>query len=134
MSEATVAQVEVSPLDSWTELDKEWLEKHVPEILRPAAVRHGRKLFQLVMMAGACNHALIVIGNQARGNRAVSQASFVLQNSLDTMAKALLIGNGHTGEQYNECKEDVERIAALADNGSRQPNDKVSKGGIILNS
>ena len=125
---------EPNPLDSWPDLDKEWLEKHVPEILRPAAVRHGRKLFQLVMMAGACNHALIVIGSQARGNRAVAQAGFVLQQTLDVMAKALLLSNAFTGEQFNECKEDIERIGALADNGSRPAGANVSKGGIILNS
>lgn len=134
MTEPQAATLEVNPLDSWSDVDKEWLEKHVPENIKPVAVRHGRKLFQLVMMAGACNRALIVIGSQARGNKAIAQASFVLQQTLDTMARALLLNNELTDQMFLECKGDIERIAALADNGARQPNDKMSKGGIILNS
>ena len=132
MPEANAPQI--NPLDSWSEEDKGWLEKHVPEMLQPVAVRHGRKLFQMVMMAGACTHALMVIGSQGRGNRAIAQASFVLQQTLDALLKGLLAGEQQTLEQFVVCKDDIERIAALADNGARKPGDAVSKGGIILNS
>ena len=106
----------------------------IPEALRPTAQRHGRPLFEFTMHLGAINHALGILQRQGRGNRAVQQALFVLQGAMDMLAKGALTAQGKTTANFIECKEDIERAAALADPATRGLEDRVSKGGIILDS
>lgn len=134
MTEEQAAPQEQNPLDSWSQQDKDWLEKNVPAALQPIAIRHGRKLFELVMMVGASNYALEVLMKHNAGNAAVKKAGFVLGQTLNTLGVAALLNNGLTGTQFEECKEDVERMGALADSGAKPAGANVSKGGIILNS
>lgn len=113
--------------------EEKWLQT-LPEALRPTAQRHGRPLFEFTMRLGAVNHALGILQRQGRGNRAVGQALFVLQGAMDALAKGSIAGMEKQVKDYLECKEDIERAAALADPATRLPSDRVSKGGIILDS
>lgn len=106
----------------------------LPEALRPICRRHGRALFQLVMQAGAMNHALGIIARQAAGNRAIQQALGVVVQSTEALAQAAFISLQVTPEMFTECRVDIERMAALADVGNRKPGEKLSPSGIILNS
>ncbi len=117
----------------WSEEDKAWLAKHVPEMLRTVAVRHGRPLFQVVMSAGAAEYALTWLAQTAR-HPEVAQKLAVLSGVFDTFCKKAIRGVGKEEKDFHECKADVERVAALKDTGKGGPNEKVSKGGIVLNS
>lgn len=122
------------PLAAWSAEDKIWLEEHVPEGLRPVAVRHGRTLFQWVMMAGAANHALMILSNQTRGNQACRRACTMLENTMNSYLHSILEMGEKKLEHWAECKGDIERVAALQDTGKKQPGDRMSAGGIILDS
>ena len=116
----------------WSEKDKEWLEKHCPTRLKTIAVRHGRGMFQLVMRAGACTYALSLLAANAR-NSAVNAPLQMLGKSMDQMCQELIAAKGYTLEQFFECKQDVERVGELLAAGSN-PDERISKGGIILDS
>jgi len=111
-----------------------WLARQ-PEVFHPTIARHGRPLYSLVMQVGAINHALGVLSRQGRGNRAIRQAAEVIQKMLDDIGQGVLSRDGKTVKDFMECKEDIERIAALLAGSLTLPGDQaVSPGGIILNS
>ena len=114
-------------VEDWSEEDQAWLGEKVPEAMRTIAVRHGRQLFTLVMQAGAANHCIgVLLANiQVREGK---QMVAVLAGTMDEMCKRVLVGEGRTMEQFNECKQDVERMAELI---AAKPKEgrKVSKGG-----
>jgi len=126
MPEAPAAMPELTEEERWLQ--------NVPEALKPLVERHGPRLFRLTMSLGAINHALGIVARQGRGNRAIGQALFVLQGAIDGLAKESIAGMEKQVKDYLECKEDIERAAALADPGQRLPSDRLSKGGIILDS
>lgn len=87
------------------------------------------------MHCGACNHAVGIISRHFQGNRAAGRALFVLTSAMNTLATQLVLSFGKEMKDFNECKLDIERLAALIDTGKELPEGaKVSKGGIILNS
>ena len=128
----TSEQVEVVAVPEMSEEDIKWL-KGVHEPLQPVAKRHGKSLFQIVIQAGIISEALGKISAQGRGNRAIGQGIMVLMGSTDDLCKRALAGGGHTIAQFVECKGDIERIIALA-SVTHKPGDRISAGGIILDS
>ena len=121
--------------------EAKWLARQ-PEEFHQLIERHGRPLYTLVMQCGAINHALGVLGRQGRGNRAIGQATLVIQQMLDEIGKGVLGRDGKSVKDFMDCKEDIERIAALLDSSQALPGDRRgspdeqvrSPGGIILNS
>jgi hypothetical protein len=128
----TSEQVEVAAVPEMSEADIIWL-KGVHEPLQPVARRHGKSLFQIVIQAGLISEALGRISAQGRGNRAIRQGIMVLMGSTDDLCKRALAGGGYTMAQFVECKGDIERVIALA-SAAHKPGDRISAGGIILDS
>lgn len=124
---------EVNVLDGWSEEDRDWLKKHVPEELQTIAVRHGRQLYTIVMQAGAATFALTTLSANIRHPQ-LSPMIVTLTKIFDQFCQRAVKGAGCTVEQFHECKNDIERLAALKDAGQRLPGERVSKGGIILDS
>ena len=117
----------------WSTEDQAWLDKQ-PATFQPIALRHGRELYEVVMAAGVTSHALRVLNRHTRGNHACEQAISALISMTNVLATKAILGAGADMLKFAECKGDVERLAALADSGARQPDERVSPGGIILNS
>lgn len=136
MEKIPTSVIEQPPEDlkDWSAEDIAWL-KHVPEELQGVARRHGRWLFALTMQSGGVMHAFGIIGRQARGNRAISQAILVIGNSYDNVLKGYLEKIGLTPQDLLNCRRDIETTMSLAQGGKQiKPGDRVSPGGIILNS
>lgn len=119
--------------ENWSDKDKNWLNVHVPGNLRTIAARHGRELFSLVMQAGAATHVLTVLHSNVKHPELQSMLRN-LTKMMDSLCQKAIKGEGLTLQQFVECKRDVERMAVLQDSGNRLPGDRVSKGGIILDS
>ena len=117
----------------WSEEDRDWLKKHVPEELQTIAVRHGRQLFSIVMQAGAAIFALTTLNANIRHPQ-LSPMIATLTKIFDQFCQRAVKGAGCTVEQFHECKGDIERLAALRDTGNKKVGERVSKGGIILDS
>ena len=121
-------------LQGWSADDLEWL-KMVPEMLQPVARRHGRWLFSLTMQNGRAQHAAGIVARQGRGNRALHGALQQLVLVLDDLTKAGLAERKLEVRHLMECRKDIEVAASLAQGGKQlQPGDRVSPGGILLNS
>lgn len=118
---------------SWSEEDRDWLKKHVPEELQTIAVRHGRQLFSLVMQAGAATFALTTLNANIRHPQ-LSPMIATLTKIFDQFCQRAVKEAGCTVEQFHECKGDIERLAALRDAGNKKVGERISKGGIILDS
>lgn len=113
----------------WPDADVVWLSKQ-PKELQPIARRYKRRLFSLTMQAGATNMAVqIILG--ARPPKQVAQAAMVISGSYNNLFLLALEHIGATPELFQSCKEDVERVAALMDDGKGGAR---SAGGIILSS
>jgi hypothetical protein len=134
-------QVETSEA-LWNAEDQAWLERVKPEVLQAVAKRHGRTLFALVWQTEMIQGALNVMVQNAEGiskwgmqrqAEGLMQVAQVLSSAADQMCKTALAGHGLALEQFAECKQDIERAMALAQ-GAKGPKDRVSKGGIILDS
>lgn len=119
--------------ESWAVEDKNWLNVHVPMNLRTVAARHGRQLFTLVMRAGATSHCLSTLAVNVQHMELKKMLSLV-GKTVDELLQAVLKAQGNSIEQFKECQRDIERVAALQDAGQRLPGERVSKGGIILDS
>lgn len=119
-------------LEGWSPEDIAWLKK-LPEQLQPLAVRHGREVWSLAMQLGAARHAFGILLAQVRGNRAATTASNMLAKVSDDLLKQVLRARGIPLQKLLECHADIERLASLA-GGALAPGDRVSKGGILLNS
>lgn len=117
----------------WSEEDKAWLEKHVPDTLKTIAVRHGRQLYTIVMQAGAATFALTTLHANVRHPQ-LSQMIGTLTKLFDQFCQRAVKGANHNIEQFIECKADIERLASLQDSGAKLPGERVSAGGIILDS
>jgi len=128
----TSEPVEEVAAPEMSEEDIKWV-KGVHEPLQPVAKRHGKSLFQIVIQAGMISEALGRIAAQGRGNRAIGQGVMVLLGATDDLCKRALAGGGHTLPQFIECKGDIERVIALA-SAVHKPGDRISTGGIILDS
>lgn len=121
-------------LKSWKPEDVAWLAT-VPEMLQGVARRHGRELFSIAMQSGGVMHAFGILNSQTRGNRACAQACAVIGKSYDDLVKALLGKMGVKVEDLLACRRDIELVASLVDGGKqRQAGERMSKGGIILDS
>lgn len=128
----TQAEVKIEDATKdWSEADREWLSKHCPERMRTIAVRHGRGMFQLVMRAGACTYALTLLAGNVKHPQ-LRPPILLLQRSLDQMCQELIAAKGLKVEQFMECRADVERLGELMSAGD--PGERISKGGIILDS
>lgn len=121
-----------SELAGWSEEDKLWLEA-LPPVLQINARRYGRALFTLVMSAGVSGAALGKVLSRNRGNREMHVAVQILQGQLSGLLERVLKAEGHTREQFENCRTDVERVGAIA-MAAAQPGEKRSGGGIILES
>lgn len=115
----------------WSDEDRAWLDKYVPEMLITVAIRHGRPLFTLVMQAGAASHAFDILSGNAP--KRFQPPIAMLQRTMEDMMQKLLKAEGFSPEKFQECKADIERAVALASGGKPQGGN-VSPGGIILNS
>jgi protein involved in temperature-dependent protein secretion len=118
----------------WSAEDRAWLEKHVQEHLRLVAARYGRKLFSLVIIAGSCSFALNILASQTRGNRKATQAIQVAQNNITALVNSVLYFAGESVPKFLECRENIDLIISLQDAGQRLPGERVSAGGIVLDS
>lgn len=116
----------------WPAEDIAWLET-IPAALKGVAKRHGRRLFQRTMQAGAIQHAMQIILSQTSGNRAVGQAMRLITSSVNDLTVVVLKAEGFGVENLLACRRDIELVAALAE-GQITPGLKKSPGGIILNS
>lgn len=114
--------------------DERWIRETVPEVLQGVARRHGKGLFMIVMQAGTSGVALGKIASQGRGNRTIGQAVGVLQQTLDYLCRGALRGAGKTLKDFHDCQRDVELIGSLSNGGQVAPGERVSKGGIVLDS
>lgn len=119
-------------LTSWPADDRVWLAEKVPEVLQPIAARHGKALYQICMSALVAQQMLTIIAQVP--NRAIQRVARDLASIQDGLCRGALKGEGKTLPQFHECKRDVERIVALMEHGQHAPGDRVSPGGIILDS
>jgi len=114
--------------------ERDWLGRQ-PGEFHGLIAQHGRPLYQLVMQIGAVNHALGILQRQGRGNQAIQTAIHVLQKMVDEMGKAAIAREGKGLRDFMECKESVERIAALLHPSPVAPGGQGrSPGGILLDS
>ena len=126
----------------WSEEDQQWLDSVEPPALRAIAKRHGRPLFAIVWQAGMIGEALnrahahtqgVSKWGMRRDVQGLTASIQVLAGAMDLLCKAALSGYGRTIGQFTECKQDIERCMALGQ-VAQAANDRVSKGGIILDS
>lgn len=119
-------------MQDWSEEDRVWLSK-VPKELKPIAQRHGRAMFQVVMYSGAVNHGFAVVGKIGGGDPRIAKAMGVMGKGFEFITLQAIEGLGGI-ERFKECKEDVERMLELAAQTRPLPGERISKGGIILDS
>lgn len=126
----------VQPPADWSEEDKAWFHKTCPEKIKLVAVKWGRPLIELTMVAGGCSYALGLLARRNAGNREQMEAIRKLQAWLDILMKKSLLGAGLTVAQFQECNNEVNLHVALQDKGEPElpAGSRVSKGGIILDS
>lgn len=120
-------------VESWSEEDKAWLAAKVDPKLQTVAARHGRKLFVFVMQSGAFNFALstlLVNVRHPEGQQMLATMSKIA-NEMSNMALSTI---EKTKEEFLECRGDIERCMALADAGNKGKGERVSAGGILLDS
>lgn len=91
--------------EGWAEEDKAWLET-LPEDMRPVAVKHGRRLFVLVIQAGQIGEALNVAAATQQTNQAARFAATVVQQLVGDYLN--LIGPDAM-MNFNACKREVEQ-------------------------
>lgn len=120
-------------LANWSQEDIAWLAR-LAEPMRPLAIRHGRKLWSLTMQANALQHSLGILGSQGRGNRAIAGAANMISKCYNDAATLALQAIGKSMADFQECRGDIERLIALLDSGVRKAGERVSKGGIVLDS
>lgn len=132
---APAEQIEAG-LESWTAEERAWL-KTVPEALQNVAKSRGKMLFCITMQSGTAQTAVNVLAN-IRGRESRRYVVPHLQRLvyvLDDMTKSLLAAHGFTVQDMIECRKELEIAFSLANGGKQtQPGERVSKGGIILNS
>lgn len=121
--------------EGWPPEDKEWLG-HIPVNLRRIAVRHGRKVFAQVMLRGSTMHAVSILARHTQSNNACKQAGGMLVQSFNTLFQQLNAQWGITDAMLAECDQDIQRFAAIAQAApsTAKPGDRMSPGGIILDS
>ena len=117
----------------WSAEDRVWLAEKVPEGFRPVAARWGRALYQICMSAGMAQFILTTFAANVRHPQLTPMISN-LAPIMDGLCRGALKGEGKTLKEFQECKTDLERVMALMDAGQRLPGDRVSKGGIVLDS
>lgn len=134
--EQPTATNETDSLAEWSAADRAWLDGQVPGQIRHLAVKHGRLLTQWVLNAGNSSYALGVLSRQTRGNQAAGKAIAVTQGILNGFLTDLVtLHFGQDGvKQFMTIKAEFDIALALQDIGQQKEGDRVSKGGIILDS
>lgn len=123
-------------LATWTEEERAWLAT-VPEALKNVAKNRGKFLFCLTLQVGIGQTAVNILASiRGRENR-----RFVLPHLqrlvpvLDDLTKVALASKGLTVQDMLDCRRELEVAHSLANGGKQvQPGERVSKGGIILDS
>ena len=119
---------------SWSTEDRVWLAEKVPEALRPTAAIHGKPLYQITFSALVAQQLLSQLVQLAGGNRQILNILAQLASIQDGLCKGALKGEGKTLKEFHLCRRDAERVLALMDHGQLRPGDRVSPGGIVLDS
>lgn len=115
-------------LAGWSDEDITWLEAFKPMVARPVAERYGRHIMELVVLGGVIGHAVQIIAG-SKPPQAVAKAVGVLAMHCDVLMNAAVVGGGVDPKLFISCQEDLNRLAALQDDGH---GGKRSAGGIIL--
>lgn len=105
--------------EDWSEVDAEWLEKHVAPPFQAIALRHGRMCFSMVMQCGMLSASLGQIAGQLQAmgggvGRVVSQALQVAQRISQDFSVRILTDAGVSQEAFFACRQDVEQMGALS--------------------
>lgn len=119
-------------LRGWSQEDLALL-KGLPEEMQLVARRYGRVVWTLTMHSGAVQQGILIINAQARGNRRIAEALAVISKAFNDTCLRALLGAGRSSRELFECRADLERLQSLMQ-GGKQPGDRVSKGGILLDS
>lgn len=139
MTEQVEGKREVPTL---TEEDRAWAEKQVPAMFHPVLEKHGRLCFSLAMQSGMLGHGLgelmvcareamrIKTHRSAQIAQAIPRLVSTQQGILNDLLTRIMKDNAISIEEFNECKESIERIGVLASGAN--PQAVGSPSGLIL--
>ena len=96
----------------WSAEDRAWLQTVMPDF-HSIAIKYGRTLFAMVMKAWTISNSLHGLLQGAQSNPEVRDHVGLIQASVNDLYEALLLANGHTGQDFSDCQQDIQRRAML---------------------